>query len=121
MRPLLFLFAAAAVVGAIILAFHAAPEVLVNSATFHFGRGLVGTPNDFGRMGTRPSHPELLDWLANRFIEGGWTMKPLHRMILLSSTYQQSSITPLAPDSAATGAPNALAHEVTSRMRLASA
>ena len=62
---------------------------------YHFGRGIVSTPNDFGRMGTRPSHPELFDWLANRYIEGGWKMKPLHRMILLSSAYQQSSITPL--------------------------
>jgi hypothetical protein len=55
----------------------------------HFGTGLVATANDFGRMGTRPSHPELLDWLANEFVEGGFRMKPLHRMILLSSTYQQ--------------------------------
>ena len=61
----------------------------------HFGRGLVYTANDFGRMGTRPSHPELLDWLATRFIEGGWKMKPIHRMILLSSAYRESSISPL--------------------------
>jgi hypothetical protein len=58
---------------------------------YHFGRGIVGTANDFGRMGTRPSHPEMLDWLANRYIEGGWKMKPIHRMILLSSAYRQSS------------------------------
>jgi len=57
----------------------------------HFGRGLVATPNDFGRMGLKPSHPELLDWLANRFVEGEWRMKPLHRMIMLSQAYQQSS------------------------------
>jgi hypothetical protein len=62
---------------------------------YHFGRGIVSTPNDFGRMGTRPSHPELFDWLASRYIEGGWKMEPLHRMILLSSAYQQSGITPL--------------------------
>jgi hypothetical protein len=55
----------------------------------HFGAGIVSTPNDFGRMGTRPSHPELLDWLANRFVEGGFRMKPLHRMILTSSVYQE--------------------------------
>ena len=55
----------------------------------HFGAGLVATPNDFGRMGGRPSHPELLDWLANQFVDGGWHMKPLHRLILLSSSYQQ--------------------------------
>jgi hypothetical protein len=61
----------------------------------HFGRGLVSTPNDFGRMGTRPSHPELLDWLANRFIEGGWKIKPIHRLILLSSAYRESSLSPI--------------------------
>ncbi len=60
---------------------------------YHFGRGLVSTPNDFGRMGTMPSHPELLDWLANRYVEGGWRMKPLHRMMLLSSSYRQASRT----------------------------
>jgi hypothetical protein len=57
---------------------------------YHFGRGLVATPNDFGRMGTRPSHPELLDYLANRLVEGGWKLKPLHREILLSATYRQA-------------------------------
>ena len=57
----------------------------------HFGRGLVSTANDFGRMGGRPANPELLDWMANRLIEGGWRIKPMHRMMLLSSTYQQSS------------------------------
>ena len=55
----------------------------------HFGTGIVATPNDFGRMGSPPSHPELLDWLANQFVEGGFRMKPLHRLILLSNTYQQ--------------------------------
>ncbi|HEY2012017.1 MAG TPA: DUF1549 and DUF1553 domain-containing protein [Bryobacteraceae bacterium] len=59
---------------------------------FHFGRGIVFSANDFGRMGGRPSHPELLDWLASRFVEGGWKMKPIHRMILLSSAYRQSSL-----------------------------
>ena len=61
----------------------------------HFGRGLVSTANDFGRMGGRPSNPKLLDYLANQFIEGGWKLKPLHRMILLSSTYRQSSTSPI--------------------------
>jgi hypothetical protein len=71
-------------------------RVFVNRVwAWHFGRGLVGTPNDFGRMGLRPSHPELLDWLANRFVENGWRMKPLHRMILLSNAYQQSSRSPI--------------------------
>ncbi len=58
----------------------------------HFGTGIVATANDFGRMGTRPSHPELLDWLANQFVDGGFHMKALHRLILLSSTYQQDYV-----------------------------
>ena len=62
---------------------------------YHFGNGLVGTPNDFGRMGTRPSHPELLDWLANEFVNSGWKMKPIHRMLLLSSAYRQASSSPI--------------------------
>jgi hypothetical protein len=70
-------------------------RVMVNRIWgYHFGRGIVSTPNDFGRMGTRPTHPELLDYLANQFIDGGWKMKPLHRMILLSSAYRQSSSSP---------------------------
>ena len=71
-------------------------RVMVNRVwQYHFGRGIVGTSNDFGRMGTRPSSPELLDWLANRFIDGGWKLKPIHRLILLSSAYRQSGISPL--------------------------
>src|SRR5262249_31428159 len=58
---------------------------------YHFGRGLVDTPNDFGRNGSKPSHPELLDWLAVRFRDGGQSMKDLHRLILTSSTYRQVS------------------------------
>ena len=57
----------------------------------HFGTGLVDTPSDFGYMGGRPSHPELLDWLARRLIEHGGRWKPLHRDIVLSHTYRQSS------------------------------
>ena len=57
----------------------------------HFGRGLVSTPGDFGALGEKPSHPELLDWLASEFMSGGWKLKPLHRTILLSTTYRQSS------------------------------
>lgn len=57
----------------------------------HFGKGLVGTPNDFGVMGEAPSHPELLDWLASQFIADGWRLKPLHRAIVLSNVYQTSS------------------------------
>ncbi|MFT4546729.1 MAG: hypothetical protein ACI9MB_000673, partial [Verrucomicrobiales bacterium] len=58
----------------------------------HFGRGLVATPGDFGIAGEKPSHPELLDWLANDFVEHGWDQRRLHRMILLSKTYQQQSL-----------------------------
>lgn len=57
----------------------------------HFGTGLVETPNDFGRLGTPPSHPELLDWLATEFIQSGWSLKQLHRRIVLSATYRQST------------------------------
>ena len=57
----------------------------------HFGAGLVRTPSNFGTLGERPTHPELLDWLAVRFIESGWSMKSLHREIMLSATYRLSS------------------------------
>ena len=57
----------------------------------HFGRGLVDTPNDFGRMGQLPSHPELLDWLAVEFRDGGRSLKTLHRLIVTSSVYRQQS------------------------------
>ena len=67
-------------------------RVLVNRVwMFHFGQGLVATPNDFGASGARPTHPELLDWLASRFIEGGWSLKALHRSMVTSATYRQSS------------------------------
>src|SRR5439155_5693557 len=58
---------------------------------YHFGRGLVETPNDFGHMGAVPSHPELLDWLAVEFRDGGQSLKKLHRLMLTSATYRQSS------------------------------
>ena len=57
----------------------------------HFGRGLVSTPSDFGVRGEPPSHPELLDWLAGRLIEGGWKLKPIRRLIMTSAAYRQSS------------------------------
>lgn len=57
----------------------------------HFGRGLVPTPNDFGKQGKPPSHPELLDWLATQFRQSGGSLKAMHRLILLSSTYRQST------------------------------
>ena len=57
----------------------------------HFGTGLVDTPNDFGPSGSKPTHPELLDWLAGELIRNGWSMKHLHRLIVLSATYRQSA------------------------------
>lgn len=67
-------------------------RVIVNRLwQHHFGRGIIGTPNDFGNMGEPPSHPELLDWLANDLIDGGWKLKRLHRQLVLSRAYQQAS------------------------------
>ena len=76
-------------------------RVMVNRIwQHHFGRGLVSTLSDFGKQGSPPSHPELLDWLAQRFIDSGWSVKTMHRHIMLSQTYQQSSQTsdPRDPD-----------------------
>ncbi len=65
-------------------------RVIVNRLWHHhFGQGLVSTPNDFGTQGSRPSHPELLDWLAGELIRNGWRLKPIHRLILTSGTYLQ--------------------------------
>jgi mono/diheme cytochrome c family protein len=58
----------------------------------HFGRGLVATPNDFGKFGSGVSHPELLDWLASEFVAGGWKVKALHKLILSSRAYQMSAV-----------------------------
>ncbi len=67
-------------------------RVMVNRVWhFHFGQGLVATPNDFGASGALPTHPELLDWLAVKFIESGWSVKALHRLIVNSAAYRQSS------------------------------
>jgi len=60
----------------------------------HFGYGIVRTPSDFGVNGDRPSHPELLDWLAVRFVESGWDVKAMHRLMLLSNTYRQAAENP---------------------------
>jgi mono/diheme cytochrome c family protein len=71
---------------------HLLARVIVNRLwQHHFGQGLVATPNDFGAQGTPPSHPELLDWLAGELIRGGWRLKPLHRLMMTSQTYRQSS------------------------------
>ena len=67
-------------------------RVMVNRVWMHhFGRALVRTPDNFGTAGEKPTHPELLDWLASRFIDSGWSLKALHRTILLSESYQMSS------------------------------
>ncbi len=60
---------------------------------YHFGQGLVKTPNDFGTRGLPPTHPELLDWLADEFVRSGWRLKPLHRRIMLSEAYQRGGAT----------------------------
>lgn len=66
-------------------------RVMVNRLwQHHFGEGIVGTPNDFGAQGDRPTHPALLEWLAAEFVRGGWKLKPLHKQIMLSAAYQQS-------------------------------
>jgi hypothetical protein len=73
---------------------HLLARVIVNRIwQHHFGRGIVATPNDFGLQGSLPTHPELLDYLAQRLIDGGWKLKPLHREILNSATWLQSSET----------------------------
>ncbi len=68
-------------------------RVMVNRIwQYHFGRGLVKTPNDFGVRGVPPTHPELLDHLATQFIKSGWSVKGMHRLMMLSATYQQASV-----------------------------
>ena len=70
-------------------------RVMVNRVwQHHFGRGIVETPDNFGRLGAPPTHPELLDWLALDFMQHGWTLKRLHRLIMTSSVYRQSSRQP---------------------------
>ncbi|MCA9017275.1 MAG: DUF1553 domain-containing protein, partial [Planctomycetaceae bacterium] len=70
---------------------HLLARVMVNRLWHHhFGRGIVETPSDFGTQGFRPTHPELLDYLAVRLIEGNWNLKPIHKLIMLSAVYQQS-------------------------------
>jgi len=67
-------------------------RVMVNRLwRWHFGRGIVASTDNFGMLGDRPTHPELLDWLARRFVSNGWSIKAMHRLIMLSATYQMSS------------------------------
>lgn len=68
-------------------------RVIVNRLwQWHFGEGIVETANDFGRQGAAPTHPELLDWLAGRLMEEGWSLKRMHRLMMTSATYQQASV-----------------------------
>ncbi|WP_422926692.1 DUF1549 and DUF1553 domain-containing protein [Singulisphaera sp. PoT] len=70
-------------------------RVMVNRLwQHHFGRGIVATPNDFGVRGEAPTHPELLDWLATELIGQGWKLKPIHRLMVTSATYRQTSAQP---------------------------
>ena len=67
-------------------------RVIVNRLwQHHFGRGIVSTPNDFGKLGTEPTHPALLDWLASELIREGWRLKPIHRLIMNSAAYKQAA------------------------------
>ena len=76
-------------------------RVLVNQVWLHhFGRGIVNTPGDFGFLGERPTHPELLDWLASDFVAGGWKLKRLHKLLMTSSVYRQASRRESAADAA---------------------
>ena len=69
------------------------PRVLVNRLwKHHFGEGIVRSTDDFGAMGQKPSHPELLDWLAAKLVESGWSIKAMHRLMVTSSTYRMSSV-----------------------------
>ncbi len=93
-------------------------RVMVNRIwQHHFGQGIVRTPNNFGKLGDPPDNPELLDWLAEEFIRSGWSIKAMHRLIMLSSTYQQSSAA--APETLAADPDNHLFGRM-SRSRLES-
>jgi mono/diheme cytochrome c family protein len=82
---------------------------------YHFGRGIVDSPNDFGHMGRLPSHPELLDWLAVEFRDGGQSLKQLHRLIVTSATYRQASASPLRTEQGRVDAGNVYLWQMTRR------
>ena len=68
-------------------------RVMVNRIwQYHFGRGIVRSSNDFGLQGDDPTHPDLLNWLAHQFVESGWDIKAMHRLIMSSDAYQRSSV-----------------------------
>src|SRR5207253_4931835 len=76
---------------------HLVARVIVNRLWHeHFGRGIVGTVSDFGIRGEPPTHPELLDFLAGELIRNGWKLKPIHKLIVTSAAYRQSSATDVA-------------------------
>lgn len=82
-------------------------RVMVNRLwQHHFGRGIVRSPNNFGQLGEPPTHPELLDWLASEFVRGGWKMKRMHKLMVMSNTYRQAAESLPAPQANA-GAPAA--------------
>jgi hypothetical protein len=83
---------------------------------FHFGQGLCSTPGDFGRMGSEPSHPQLLDWLAAWFRDSGGSLKDLHRLICTSRTYRQASCASFEAGAAETVLPDALKHDPDNRL-----
>lgn len=71
-------------------------RVMVNRIWLaHFGQGIVRTPSNFGALGERPTHPALLDWLASEFVRSGWSLKQMHRLMMTSATYRQSSVAPI--------------------------
>ena len=92
-------------------------RVIVNRVwQYHFGRGLVPTASDFGRLGEKPSHPELLDWLAIEFVREGWSLKKLHRLMVTSQAYRQNSgQLPVAGGQLKEKSPNGLAAGLASR------
>jgi mono/diheme cytochrome c family protein len=84
-------------------------RVIVNRVwQWHFGKGIAANPNNFGKMGGKPTHPELLDWLARKFMQDGWSLKKLHRQILLSDVYRRSGTHPQADALAQTDPDNKL-------------
>ena len=95
------------------------PRVMVNRIwQGHFGRGIAGNPNNFGATGKRPSHPQLLDWLASEFVDRGWSVKAMHRLIMSSDAYRRSSIHP-DPRAVAEADPEGTAYAVFAPRRLA--
>jgi hypothetical protein len=92
------------------------PRVIVNRIWQHyFGRGIVPTPDDFGHMGQDPTHPELLDWMADELVTHGWSLKHIHRLILLSAAYRMASSVPSA-ESSAVSAPDPNEIDPTNRL-----